>query len=83
MDKKVEAQPILSMNSVEVLYDNRDVRPGIMFADADLLGIPHQIVVGDKGLAKGVLEYRQRKTGDSQEIELDDIESFINTQIQY
>lgn len=73
----------LTLTGVEVLYDNRDVRPGVMFADADLLGIPHQIVVGDKGLAKGVLEYRQRKTGDSQEIELDDIESFINTQIQY
>jgi prolyl-tRNA synthetase len=72
----------LTLTGVEVLYDNRDVRPGVMFADADLLGIPHQIVVGDKGLAKGVLEYRQRKTGDSQEIELDDIESFINTQIQ-
>ncbi len=71
----------LTLTGVEVLYDNRDVRPGVMFADADLLGIPHQIVVGDKGLAKGVLEYRQRKTGDSQEIELDDIESFINTQI--
>ncbi len=73
----------LTLTGVEVLYDNRDVRPGIMFADADLLGIPHQIVVGDKGLAKGVIEYRQRKTGDSQEIELDDIESFINTQIKY
>jgi len=73
----------LTLTGVEVLYDNRDVRPGIMFADADLLGIPHQIVVGDKGLAKSVIEYRQRKTGDSQEIELDDIESFINTQIKY
>jgi len=72
----------LTLTGVEVLYDNRDARPGVMFADADLLGIPHQIVIGDKGLAKGVIEYRQRKTGDSQEIELDDIESFINTQIK-
>jgi prolyl-tRNA synthetase len=65
-----------------VLYDDRDTRAGVMFADADLLGIPHQIVVGAKGLEKGLLEYRLRKTGESQEIELDEIELFITEQIQ-
>ncbi|MCP4002028.1 MAG: proline--tRNA ligase [Gammaproteobacteria bacterium] len=76
----------LTSAGIEVLYDDRDVRPGVMFADADLLGIPHQIVIGAKALAKGVLEYRQRKSednsSDSKEINLDDIESFIGTQIQ-
>ena len=76
----------LTAAGVEVLYDDRDVRPGVMFADADLLGIPHQIVIGAKALAKGVLEYRQRKSADSssdsKEINLDDIESFIGAQIQ-
>jgi len=47
----------------EVLYDDRDARPGVKFADDELLGIPHRIVVGDKGLDRGVLEYKPR-TGD-------------------
>ena len=47
----------------EVLYDDRDARPGVKFADDELLGIPCRIVVGDKGLDRGVLEYKPR-TGD-------------------
>ena len=62
---------------VEVLLDDRDTRPGIMFADADLLGIPHQIVIGDKGLGRSIVEYRQRSRSDSEEIGRDDIEGFI------
>jgi prolyl-tRNA synthetase len=45
----------------EVLYDDRDARPGVKFADDELLGIPHRIVVGDKGLDRGVLEYKPRR----------------------
>ena len=67
---------------IEVLLDDRDARPGVMFADAELLGIPHVIVVGAKGLGNGIVEYRQRSTGDSQEIPLDEIESFINAQLE-
>ncbi|HQR48709.1 MAG TPA: proline--tRNA ligase, partial [Steroidobacteraceae bacterium] len=44
----------------EVLYDDRDARPGVKFADDELLGIPHRVVVGDKGLERGVLEYKPR-----------------------
>jgi prolyl-tRNA synthetase len=46
---------------VEVLLDDRGERPGAMFADADLVGIPHRIVIGDKGLAAGQFEYKQRR----------------------
>jgi prolyl-tRNA synthetase len=66
---------------IDVLYDDRNARPGVMFADADLLGVPHVVVVGDKGLSKGIVEYRQRRTGDSQEIELNEIEGFIVAQL--
>jgi prolyl-tRNA synthetase len=66
---------------IEVLFDDRDVRPGVMFADADLLGIPHQVVVGDRGLGNGIVEYRQRRSGDSREMELDGIVDFIAAQI--
>jgi prolyl-tRNA synthetase len=72
----------LTAAGIEVLLDDRDARPGVMFADAELLGIPHVIVVGAKGLGNGIVEYRQRSTGDSQEIPLDEIESFINAQLE-
>jgi prolyl-tRNA synthetase len=65
---------------IDVLLDDRDNRPGVMFADADLLGIPHQIVVGERGLEKGIVEYRDRKTGDSREIALDELVQFIVAQ---
>ena len=48
---------------VEVLLDDRAERPGVMFADMDLIGIPHRVVIGAKGLEKGALEYKPRATG--------------------
>jgi prolyl-tRNA synthetase len=56
---------------VEVLYDDRDVSPGVKFADADLLGIPVRLVVGGKGLARGVVEWRSRSTGEERDVALD------------
>jgi len=50
----------LSAQGVEVLLDDRDERPGIKFADAELYGIPPRLVIGDKGLARDVVEYRRR-----------------------
>jgi len=51
----------LAAAGIEVLLDDRGERPGAMFADADLIGIPHRIVVGDKGLAAGQFEYKRRR----------------------
>jgi len=62
---------------IETLYDDRDARPGIKFADAELLGIPHRVVVGERGLDAGKLEYRQRRDTESQEFALDDALNFI------
>jgi prolyl-tRNA synthetase len=56
---------------IEVLYDDRDVSPGVKFADADLLGAPARLVVGSKGLARGVLEWRSRATGEERELPVD------------
>jgi prolyl-tRNA synthetase len=67
----------LSTAGVDVLYDDRDIRAGVMFADADLLGIPHQVVIGDRGLTNNVVEYRHRSSGDSREIGLDEILEFV------
>ena len=50
---------------IEVLYDDRDARPGVKFADAELLGIPHRLVVGERGLEAGKLEYRHRRDSEA------------------
>ncbi|AKS40826.1 proline--tRNA ligase [Wenzhouxiangella marina] len=54
----------------EVLLDDRPLRPGVMFADAELIGVPHVLVIGDRGLDNGVIEYR-RRGGEQKEIALD------------
>ena len=56
---------------VEVLYDDRDQSPGVKFADADLLGIPTQLVLGAKGLARAVVERKDRCTGERDEVAFD------------
>jgi prolyl-tRNA synthetase len=56
-----------SAAGLEVLYDDRDARPGVKFADAELLGIPHRLVVGERGLEAGKLEYRARRDTESTE----------------
>jgi prolyl-tRNA synthetase len=60
----------LRSRGLEVLYDDRDVSPGVKFADADLLGMPVQVIVGAKGLAKGVVERKRRATGEREEVAL-------------
>ena len=65
---------------IDVLLDDRDARPGVKFADSELLGIPHRIVIGERGLAAGVLEYRHRRASESVEIPLGDPVGFIRRQ---
>ncbi|MHB1485943.1 MAG: proline--tRNA ligase [Acidimicrobiales bacterium] len=55
---------------ISVLYDDRDVSPGVKFADADLLGMPTQLVVGSKGLARGIVERKDRSSGARDELDL-------------
>jgi prolyl-tRNA synthetase len=56
---------------VEVLYDDRDLRPGVMFTDMELIGIPHRVVIGERGLDNGTLEYRYRTDAENSDIPLD------------
>ena len=58
---------------IEVLLDDRDVRPGFMFADMELIGIPHRVVVGDKGLDTGVCEYKGRGDAETRLVPLAEI----------
>jgi prolyl-tRNA synthetase len=68
---------------VEVLLDDRDARPGVKFADAELVGIPHRIVIGDRALAAGKLEYRQRRETESTEIEAANAVAYIKDKLNH
>lgn len=67
----------LTEAGIEVLLDDRKERPGIMFADADLIGIPHRLVIGEKSLDKGVVEYKNRRAESSEDIAKDDVLSSL------
>jgi prolyl-tRNA synthetase len=62
---------------IDVLLDDRDARPGVKFADSELLGIPHRIVIGERGLNVGNLEYRHRRETESTEIPAADPVGYI------
>jgi len=72
----------LQAAGVEVLLDDRKVRAGFMFSDMELIGIPHRIVMGDRGLDSGNVEYRARTDSESQDIALDNIVEFIKEQMK-
>jgi len=62
---------------IDVLYDDRDARPGVKFADDELLGIPHRLVVAERALDRGMLEYRHRRATQSEELELESVLEFL------
>jgi prolyl-tRNA synthetase len=68
---------------IEVLYDDRDARPGVKFADAELLGIPHRVVVGERGLEAGKLEYRGRRDAESTEFAADNAIAFLRSRMAH
>jgi prolyl-tRNA synthetase len=65
---------------IEVLLDDRNERPGVKFADMELLGIPHRVVIGDRSLAEGELEYQGRRDSEAQRIPLDAM-AFIHARL--
>jgi len=71
----------LQATGVEVLLDDRNERPGVKFADMELIGIPHRIVIGDRALAENNIEYKGRQDEDSQLIARDKILDFVLAQL--
>ena len=67
----------LTAAGFEVVLDDRDARPGVKFADDELIGIPHRIVIGDKGLERGVLEYKRRRDGLAADVPLAEVAAFL------
>ncbi|MBK5073249.1 proline--tRNA ligase [Budviciaceae bacterium CWB-B4] len=72
----------LRAKGVDVLLDDRKERPGVMFADMELIGVPHTVVIGDRNLDNNEVEYKHRRAGDKQMINSDEIVSFLLSQIQ-
>ncbi|MDP3778216.1 proline--tRNA ligase [Methylotenera sp.] len=67
----------LQAAGVDVLLDDRGERPGVMFAEADLMGIPHRFVIGERGLNEGNVEYKARTQADAQAVALTSVVEFV------
>jgi prolyl-tRNA synthetase len=72
----------LGAAGIDVLLDDRDARPGVKFADAELIGIPHRLVIGDRGLEAGKLEYRHRRDSESTEIPAAEVLAYIEGKVR-
>ena len=72
----------LLAQGVEVIFDDRKERPGVMFADMELIGVPHMLVIGEKNLANGEIEYKNRRTGEKQMIAKDQLLDFLKSQVK-
>jgi len=67
----------LTAKGIEVLFDDRSERPGVMFSDMDLIGIPHRIVIGERGLDNGQIEYKYRRDEKAQDIDAEGFMDFL------
>jgi prolyl-tRNA synthetase len=71
----------LATAGIEVLFDDRDERPGVMFADMELIGIPHRVVVGERGLKEGQLEYQGRRDPASTPVAMGELVAFVKARL--
>jgi len=71
----------LQDSGIEVLFDDRPLRPGVMFADMELIGIPHRLVLGERGLDAGTIEYQGRRDSESRNMPLSGIVAFMQSQL--
>ena len=66
---------------IEVLFDDRKERPGVMFANMELIGLPHRVVLGERGLDAGTVEYKGRLDTDTQDVALDGLAEFLKARL--
>ncbi|HSS64127.1 MAG TPA: proline--tRNA ligase, partial [Gammaproteobacteria bacterium] len=71
----------LTDGGIEVLLDDRPVRPGIMFAESELIGVPHRLVFGERGLDAGMIEYKSRRGDELKELPIEDAVAFVREKI--
>lgn len=67
----------LSAAGIDVLFDDRKERAGVMFADAELIGIPHMVIIGDRNLDNNQVEYKHRQIDEKQRVDTNTIVSFL------
>jgi prolyl-tRNA synthetase len=67
----------LQQAGVDVLLDDRDERSGVLLHDSELIGIPHRIVIGDRGLKAGKVEYQARKDAAATELAIDEVVAHV------
>jgi prolyl-tRNA synthetase len=72
----------LEAAGIQVLYDDRNERPGVKFKDADLIGIPWRIALGKKGLAEGIAEVKARRSPEVQKVKLDEAAAFVAARVR-
>lgn len=77
-----ELYATLRLHGIDVILDDRKERPGVMFADMELIGVPHNIVIGDRNLDSEEVEYKNRRAGEKQMIKTSEIIDFLLSQIK-
>ncbi|AIW14850.1 proline--tRNA ligase [Vibrio tubiashii] len=71
----------LTAMGIEVLFDDRKERPGVMFSDMELIGVPHTIVIGDRSMKEGNFEYKNRRSGEKTAVAMADIVEHVKAQL--
>ncbi|MDA5524800.1 proline--tRNA ligase [Yersinia kristensenii] len=77
-----ELYTTLRTHGIDVILDDRKERPGVMFADMELIGVPHNVVIGDRNLDSEEVEYKNRRAGEKQMIKTSEIIDFLLSQIK-
>ncbi|MCK0512201.1 proline--tRNA ligase [Aromatoleum buckelii] len=72
----------LRADGIDVILDDRDERPGVMFADWELIGVPHRVVIGGRGLKEGMAEYQGRRDAEAAKIPLAELAAFVGSKLQ-
>lgn len=71
----------LTAAGIEVLFDDRKERPGVMFSDMELIGVPHTIIIGDRSMDEGHFEYKNRRSGEKEAVAMASIIDFIQAKL--
>ena len=72
----------LAAAGIDVMLDDRGERPGAMFADWELIGVPHRVVISDRGLKEGQFEYQHRRDAAATKVPADGIAAFVKGRLQ-
>ena len=81
-DEATKLYETLLAGGIDVILDDRDERPGVMFADWELIGVPHRVVIGDRGLKEGIAEYQGRRDAEAVKIPLAELAAFVGSKLQ-